>query len=309
MSAPVDRAFEAEGFRVTDMEGGTGRKAGFYSGDGDPWIIVPDAPQGSKYLKTNGTEWLLTGTTGSAEVDWTQSAGGGLGVQLAWRFSTTTTEADPGSRNLRFDNATPASITKFFISDVTENNGDASVLLGLLSPGSKIYIQQQDDAATALLATVVTVTDNSGWFTIDVTIDGSGTLPGNNKSLGVLLIYAAGGSAALSDSKAITIEAPTASEDLSVFFTERAITITEMRAVVRGSTPSITWTIRHAADRAAAGIEVVTGGTTTTSQTTGSDVTSFDDATIPADSFVWLETTARTPVVAEMSVTIVYGID
>jgi hypothetical protein len=108
-------------------------------------------------------------------------------------------------------------------------------------------------------------------------------------------------------SKSITIEDPVATEDISIFFTNKAITITEMRAVVRGTTPSVTWTIRHnATDRSAAGAEVVTSGTTTTSESTGDDVTSFNDATIAADSFVWLETTAQTGTVDELHVTIIY---
>lgn len=110
-------------------------------------------------------------------------------------------------------------------------------------------------------------------------------------------------------SKSITVESPTATEDISIFFTPVAITITEMRAVVRGTTPSVTWTIRHGTDRSAAGNQVVTGGTTTTSQTTGSDVVSFNDATIPADSFVWLETTAETGTTNELHVSIVYTED
>jgi hypothetical protein len=110
-------------------------------------------------------------------------------------------------------------------------------------------------------------------------------------------------------SKSITVESPGASEDISVFFSNLAITITEIRAVVRGTTPSVTWTVRHGTDRSAAGAEAVTGGTTTTSQSTGSDVTAFNDATIVADSFVWLETTAQTGTVDEMSVTIVYTED
>jgi hypothetical protein len=109
----------------------------------------------------------------------------------------------------------------------------------------------------------------------------------------------------------ITVENPDASEDISISFTNRAITITEMRAVLIGaSTPSVTWTIRHhATDRSNAGNEVVTGGTTTTSTTTGSDVTAFNDATIPADSFIWLETTAQSGTVTEIHITIVYTVD
>jgi len=113
----------------------------------------------------------------------------------------------------------------------------------------------------------------------------------------------------LKKSKSITIENPTDSEDITMFFTEKAITITEIRAVVRGTTPSLTWTIRHGTDRSAAGAEVVTSGTTTTSESTGSDVTSFNDATIIADSFVWLETTAESGTTDEAAITIVYTVD
>lgn len=106
------------------------------------------------------------------------------------------------------------------------------------------------------------------------------------------------------------MESPDDSEDISIAFTNRAITITEMRAVLVGSaTPSVTWTIRHGSDRSAAGNEVVTGGTATTATTSGDDVTSFDDATIPADSHIWLETTAQSGTVNQLHVTIIYTVD
>jgi hypothetical protein len=113
-------------------------------------------------------------------------------------------------------------------------------------------------------------------------------------------------------SKSISIEDPTNAEDITAFFTNCAITIVEMRAVLIGSaTPSVTWTIRHSTttDRSATGTEVVTGGTTTTSTTSGSDVTSFNDATVEADEFVWLETTAKSGTVDELHVTIFYTED
>lgn len=111
-------------------------------------------------------------------------------------------------------------------------------------------------------------------------------------------------------SKAITIKSPTNAEDISVFFSDPAITVTKMVAVLVGSsTPSVTWTVRHSTDRSATGNEVVTGGTTTTSTTTGSVVTSFNDATVPATSFVWFETTAKSGTVTELHLTIFYRQD
>jgi hypothetical protein len=110
-------------------------------------------------------------------------------------------------------------------------------------------------------------------------------------------------------SKSITIESPTASEDITLFFTDDAITVTQLNAVSVGSSPSVTYTIRHGTDRSAAGNEVVTGGSTTTSTTTGNEVTSFNDATIPAGSWVWLETTATSGTVTNTNVTIEYTAD
>lgn len=113
----------------------------------------------------------------------------------------------------------------------------------------------------------------------------------------------------LTFSKGITVESPGSAEDMSMFFTDTAITVTKMVAVMVGSSPSVTWTIRHSTDRNATGNQVVTGGTTTTSTTTGSTVTSFNDATIPANSFVWLETTAKSGTVTSMNITIFYTVD
>ena len=111
--------------------------------------------------------------------------------------------------------------------------------------------------------------------------------------------------------KAINIENPGGNEDITMFFTDTAITIKQLNAVLaNGSvTPSVTWTIRHGIDRSAAGAEVVTGGTITTSVSAGSEVTSFNDETIVAGSWVWIETTAQSGTVPELNVAIKYTID
>jgi len=90
--------------------------------------------------------------------------------------------------------------------------------------------------------------------------------------------------------KDINIESPTATEDVSWFYTNRAITLQELVFVCTGTTPSVTVTIRHGTDRSAAGTVVDTN--TITNTTTGTIVTAISDATIPANSFVWVETTA-----------------
>lgn len=108
--------------------------------------------------------------------------------------------------------------------------------------------------------------------------------------------------------KAVTIDSPTSSEDRSIFYTDVDLVLSKLVAIVVGSSPSVTWTIRYGTDRSAAGTEVVTGGTTTTSQTSGSVITSFANATIPASNFVWLETTAKSGTVASLGVALKFGV-
>jgi hypothetical protein len=106
--------------------------------------------------------------------------------------------------------------------------------------------------------------------------------------------------------KSFTIESPSASEDITLWRTNADITITGIHTVSLGTTPSITYTIRFASDRSVTGTEVVTSGSTTTSTTTGDTVSSFDNATIPGGSWIWIETTAQTGTVDQISFTINY---
>lgn len=106
--------------------------------------------------------------------------------------------------------------------------------------------------------------------------------------------------------KSISVEAPGTSEDITLFYTDVPIIITQLVAVVRGSTPSLTYTVRHSTDRNAVGNEVVTSGSITTSTTSGDIVTIFNDATVPSASFVWLETTARSGTVLSFNLSVYY---
>jgi len=107
----------------------------------------------------------------------------GVGLQLDWRFSTTTTSGNPGSGTFRYNNATPASITEIFVNDTTRDGGiDAGLFLSKLASGDVIYIQQGNDATKAQVFNVTgAATDNTGWWTIPVTRDNGGALHDNNR--------------------------------------------------------------------------------------------------------------------------------
>ncbi|MHA2067803.1 MAG: hypothetical protein ACXABY_25855, partial [Candidatus Thorarchaeota archaeon] len=190
MGAFTDNAFETDAVVLNET-------IGLYAGSSTPEVDAPDAPEGSVYYRSNGQRYTRTQNTGSGIAeDWVledpEGTGGGAAVQLSWRFSTSTVEANPGSKRIRFDNAAPASVTKIFINDTTNNNFDASALLNALQSGDRIYVQESADATAFLLATVDTITDNTGWFTLEVTPITVGVLPTNNKDVGVLLIFGGG---------------------------------------------------------------------------------------------------------------------
>lgn len=90
-------------------------------------------------------------------------------------------------------------------------------------------------------------------------------------------------------SKSITVESPTVGDDLTYYFTIPAIELRELNAVIRGS-GSVTWTLRYDSDRNAVGTEIITGGHPS-SDVNGESITIFDNPSIPARSYVWLEVT------------------
>ncbi len=103
--------------------------------------------------------------------------------------------------------------------------------------------------------------------------------------------------------KSISITAPVAGDDFTLFRADTDVTLTAVLAVLQGtSSPSVTFVIKHAADRTASGT-AATVSTTVTSTTTGTSV-ALDQMPIPADSFVWLEISAVQGTVDELSVTL-----
>jgi hypothetical protein len=109
--------------------------------------------------------------------------------------------------------------------------------------------------------------------------------------------------------KVLTLPKPTNSEDLTLLFFNKAVTLTQIRAVLPNGTgsPSITYQIKHHTDRSNAGNNG-TASTVVTSTTTGTNAT-LSDATIPADSWVWVVTTAKGGTVPSFVIVLFYDED
>ncbi len=113
-------------------------------------------------------------------------------------------------------------------------------------------------------------------------------------------------------SKSITIENPTASENILIFrIDEKPITITKVVAYVQGTgSPSVTIDPRHGTDRTAAGTDLFATPQAITNETTGAELTTFSDASMAVNEAFWLVTTAVGGTTqTELHLTIFYTVD
>lgn len=107
--------------------------------------------------------------------------------------------------------------------------------------------------------------------------------------------------------KTLTLEAPTASDDITIFKTDRAITVQEVVAVNVGTSPSTTYQLKYNAARNNAGTALTTSASTTS--VVGGNVATLSNASIPADNWVWLETSAASGTDVFLTVDIRYTED
>lgn len=108
-------------------------------------------------------------------------------------------------------------------------------------------------------------------------------------------------------SKTLTLEAPTASDNISIFRTDVAITVQQVISVSTGTTPSTTYQLKHHTDRSNAGNNLT--NSSISGNTTTGNIATLSDPTIPADSFIWMETTAASGTDVYLSVNIRYTED
>ena len=104
--------------------------------------------------------------------------------------------------------------------------------------------------------------------------------------------------------RSISVYAPTTTDNITMFYTSNALTLSNIESVIRGAGTGVTFSIRYGTDRSATGTEVVTSGINCTNTTTGLSTTSFNNGTISASSFVWLTIAGVSGNPNELSVTL-----
>ena len=116
---------------------------------------------------------------------------------------------------------------------------------------------------------------------------------------GDVLIYDSGEWVDANDSKSVTIPGPQMDDSFTLFRTARETTIENVLALVSGG--SVTYELRFAADRSAAGTVAATD--TVTNTTTG-DAATIQNQPIPAGRYVWVKITAVSGTVDEFNLSV-----
>ena len=101
------------------------------------------------------------------------------------------------------------------------------------------------------------------------------------------------------------LDSPQANDRRILLRAAQALTISRVDAVLSGGTsPSVSFSLRHGADVSAAGTAATTDPITVTSTTTGRASTSFQVPEIPAGHWLWLQitTVSGSPVVLTVSI-------
>jgi len=228
-------------------------------------------------------------TSGTTAASWSANYGGASGATGKKLLSNNTiTLAGTDATTMTFPTTT-ATIARTDAAQTFTGTQTLGVLLGALDAGG---------------ATSLEVPNGAGGTTVDAT--GEVTIDSTSKTLN---FYDGTAEVVVNpiQSKTLTIETPTASEDITMFHTDVAVTITKIVAVVKGSsTPSVTFNVVHGTDRSAAGTNLITSISATTNTTTGTSVTTFDNASVSAGAFIRCKTTAQSGTVTEGSITIFF---
>lgn len=90
--------------------------------------------------------------------------------------------------------------------------------------------------------------------------------------------------------KSASIEYPETYNKIPLFFTANAITVQQIVPAVIGSgiiLPSVTFSVRYGTDPNDTGTEVKVNGINITSSNNGAVFTTFDNASIPANNYIW----------------------
>jgi len=91
----------------------------------------------------------------------------GTGTSAEYRFSTATTNSNPGLGYVNFNNTTYSAVTAIYIS-ATDSNGLDRSGISLLRDGDAILLEHPQHGGSTAFELTANPTNNTGWFTLSV---------------------------------------------------------------------------------------------------------------------------------------------
>ena len=178
------------------------------------WVPVPDPPVGEApmdggiYARQNAT-WQPLATTAML-------------MEYAARTISIISE-DPGNGKISWNTATQGDATQLYISERRTDNTDMTNVWNSFEPGQQIVIQRKIDSARVAKYDIVSITDNSTWFQLEVTPVSAAGLPftGNEELLvGVLSASGSGSGGGSADGITVTPGGGISSDNVQDAITE-----------------------------------------------------------------------------------------
>lgn len=151
----------------TDGEDGSDGAPGAPGSDGADGLSAYEIAVLEGFVGDEAT-WLAS-LVGADGIDGARGNFGGDGVQ--YTFDSLTTNADPGSGDVRFNHATLMSITEIYVSDLNVFGTDYQLWFSFLSLGSSgnkvvFRISKLEDNETYIVFYVTSIVDEVGYFRI-----------------------------------------------------------------------------------------------------------------------------------------------
>jgi len=152
--------------------------------------------QGTGVQGVQGTQGFqgqgVQGSQGPQGFQGNQGVSGPTAVGFRYDADTTSqTDTDPGAGKLKWNHITQASATQLYVDDLDKSSSDLSAFYSTLGAGDRVRLQKEDDKALFQDWTITAVTDRTGWFRFDVTLDFSAGSFSNNDPM-VLIFYKRG---------------------------------------------------------------------------------------------------------------------
>ena len=168
----------------------------------NPGPAGPQGNQGVQGLQGTGVQGFqgnqgnqgqgVQGSQGPQGFQGNQGVSGPTAVGFRYDADTTSqTDTDPGAGKLKWNHITQASATQLYVDDLDKSSSDLSAFYNTLQPGDRVRLQKEDDKALFQDWTITSVTDRTGWFRFNVTLDFSAGSFSNNDPM-VLIFYKRG---------------------------------------------------------------------------------------------------------------------